>query len=83
MPKHLNLLEKLHDVGIESRAQDSETLESRSFGQSLKLFLCSLFPTRIMSQHYHIDVNHTLCGQARVWSHWKNAFCHNYLPIFW
>ena len=80
-PNNLSVLKKFHDVGVESTAEDSETLESGPLGQGLKLFLCSLFPTWVMSQHDHIDVDHTLCGQARVWSHRKNALGHNHLPV--
>lgn len=79
--KTLNL-KKFHDVCVESTTMNFETLESSTFGKVLKLFLCSLFPTWIMSQHDHINVNHTFCCQACVWCHWKNAFCHNHFSIF-
>ena len=79
--RNLNLLKKFHDIGVESTAHDPETLKSSTLSQGLKLFLSSLFSTWVVSQHDNINVNHSLCGQARVGRHRKNAFGYNHLPM--
>lgn len=74
-------LEKLHDIGVENTTLDTEALESSSLSQGLKLLLCSLFPTRVMGQHDHINMNNSLSGKAGVRGHRKNGFSNNYFAI--
>ncbi|TQD85888.1 hypothetical protein C1H46_028588 [Malus baccata] len=50
LPKlYSNLLKKLNDIGVESRADDAETFEARSLSQGLKLLLRPLFSSGVVS----------------------------------
>lgn len=77
----LKSLEKFHDVCVESTRVDLEALKSSSLGQGVELLLGPFFASRVVSQHYDIDVNHSLGGKAAVWCNRKNAFRHNHLPM--
>lgn len=81
--RHSRFFKKLHDISIESIACYSETLESSSLSQGFELLLSPLFPTWVVSQHDHINMDYSLGGKAAVWGYRENAFSHDHFPVLW
>lgn len=77
----LRSLEKFHDISVKSTTLNVEALKSSGLGQGLKLFLGPLFASRVVSQHYEVDVKNSLCREAGVGFYGKNAFRHDHLPV--